>query len=170
SLRLHVTHRAEPGDSVRDYLEMEVASGLANIDYYRQFGQRAGVLRDELRALLYDLKAKGRSIAAYGAAAKGATLLNFAGIDNTVIDFVVDRNIHKVGLFMPGVEIPIREPEALRAELPDHVLILTWNFAGEIVRQQEWYIRAGGKFVLPIPRPMVLDDVAEVQGADYAVA
>ncbi len=113
-------------------------------------------VRHELRALLESLKADGRSIAAYGAAAKGATLLNTTRIGTELIDFVVDRNTHKQGKYLPGVHIPICAPEALLDQRPDYVLLLAWNFAGEIAEQQREYLEAGGRFIVPVPTPMVL--------------
>jgi hypothetical protein len=106
--------------------------------------------------MLRKLKAGGHRIAAYGAAAKGSTLLNTTGIGTDLIDFVADRNVHKQGRYMPGVHIPICEPERLRAEMPDYVLLLAWNLKDEIMRQQAEYQRAGGKFIVPIPSPTVL--------------
>jgi hypothetical protein len=120
--------------------------------------------------LLRDLKKRGLSIAAYGAAAKGATLLNYFGIGSDILDFIVDRNPAKQGLYMPGVKLPIYAPSELFVREPDYVLLLTWNFADEIIEQQSEYVRQGGRFIVPIPTPKIvaLDptqriDVASVQ-------
>ena len=107
-------------------------------------------------ALLRALKAEGKTIAAYGAAAKGATLINYAGIGPDLIDFVVDRNVHKQGKFMPGQHLPILPPEALVERQPDYVLILAWNFVNEIRAQQAAYTEAGGRFIVPVPVPRLL--------------
>ncbi len=113
-------------------------------------------LRANLRTMLGTYRAEGKTIAAYGAAAKGATLLNYADLADGTIRFIVDRNTHKVGKWMPGVRIPIRDVAALRTTPPDYLLILTWNFAAEIVEQQSGYHAAGGTFLCAIPTPRVM--------------
>ncbi len=160
SLRLFVEKRQAPEESVRSALARDSAEGLTRWEYYRDFAGRVEDLKAGLRRLLQDLKAKGARIAAYGAAAKGATLLNYTGIGRECLDFVVDRNVHKQGRFMPGVHLPIRPPEALMEEKPDFVLLLAWNFQKEIVAQQEDYRNAGGRFIVPIPSPRILGHAA----------
>jgi SAM-dependent methyltransferase len=155
SLRWRLGKRDEPGREVERYLGEERRLGLDRPDYYRRFGERVERACSDLVALLRELKGSGASIAAYGAAAKGTVLLNHAGIDGELVDFVVDRNPHKQGLFMPGVHLPIRAPEALLAERPDYLLLLAWNYRDEIMRQQDEYRRGGGKFVVPLPEPEV---------------
>jgi SAM-dependent methyltransferase len=142
--------------AARAFLADEVTSGVTEFAYYADFGRRVRDLRARLRALLHDLKVDGRRLAAYGAAAKGSTLLNYTGIGTEWIDFVVDRNPHKHGHFMPGVHVPIRPTEALLEEQPDHVVLLAWNFADEILTQQAEYRRRGGHFIVPVPEPAVL--------------
>ena len=113
-------------------------------------------LKAELLALLRGLKAEGKTLAAYGAAAKGATLINYVGIGTDLVDFVVDRNVHKQGKYMPGRHIPIFGPDELLEVQPDFVLLLAWNFAAEIMAQQAEYARRGGRFVVPVPEPKVV--------------
>jgi SAM-dependent methyltransferase len=157
SLRLYVRPGGEPDDTVRRYLAEEAEHGLDMVGYYRDFAARVEQVKHDLLALLGKLKASGARIAAYGAAAKGATLLNYVGIGSETLDYVVDRNVHKQGRFMPGVRLPIADPARLVADQPDYVLLLAWNFADEILAQQQAYLRAGGRFVVPVPEPAVLE-------------
>jgi SAM-dependent methyltransferase len=156
SLRWRLGKQETPGPEVADYLRRERELGLDKPDYYRRFGERVERARRDLVSLLRELKGGGASIAAYGAAAKGTILLNHAGIDGELVDFVVDRNPHKQGLYMPGVHLPIRAPEALLAEQPEYLLLLAWNYRDEIMRQQDEYRRGGGRFVVPLPEPEVV--------------
>jgi hypothetical protein len=111
--------------------------------------------------LLEGLRKDGKKIAAYGAAAKGATLLNYCEIDEQWLDFAVDRNVHKQGKYMPGTRLEIRAPEALLDAQPDYCLILPWNFRDEIVAQQREYTQRGGRFIVPVPRPQVLEQAPD---------
>ncbi|MEJ0092993.1 MAG: class I SAM-dependent methyltransferase [Methylocella sp.] len=153
SLRLYVEPKERVGASVKDQLVHETARGIDAIDYFRDFSTKVDVLKRDLSALLRRLKSEGASIAAYAAAAKGATLINTAGIGLDLIDFVVDRNVHKQGKYMPGQRLPIRATEALLEAQPDYVLLLAWNFAEEILEQQREYRARGGQFIIPVPTP-----------------
>jgi SAM-dependent methyltransferase len=139
------------GPAVEWLLAEEIASGLDQADFYLGFGARVESLRFELLKLLNELKVQGKSIAAYGASAKGSTLLNYFGIGKETLDFVADRSTVKQGYYTPGTHIPIHPPERLVEMQPDYVLLLTWNFADEILRQQAEYRRRGGRFIIPIP-------------------
>ena len=156
SLRLYVEKVEQVGQSVTDLLALEVAERVDRIDFYRDFARRVEHLKAELLVLLRGLKADGRSIAAYGAAAKGATLINYVGIGRDLVDFVVDRNVHKQGKHMPGQRIPIFGPDRLLEAQPDFVLLLAWNFATEIMEQQAEYARRGGRFIVPVPVPRIV--------------
>jgi len=115
-----------------------------------------GAVVADLGALVRRLRAEGRSMAAYGASAKGSTLLNFAGLGPETLDFVVDRSPHKQGRLTPGMHLPILPVEQLLVRRPDYAVLLTWNFAEEILGQQQAYRAAGGRFILPIPRVSVV--------------
>jgi len=145
----------QPSMAVVALLAEEGTWGVTRPEPYRAFAARVGGLKEELVTLLTKLKAEGKSIAAYGAAAKGSTLLNHFGIGSDIIDFVADRSTHKQGRFMPGVGIPIVSAEELLARRPDYCVLLTWNFADEILAQQSAYREAGGKFIVPVPKVTV---------------
>jgi hypothetical protein len=121
--------------------------------YYDGFAERVRACQEALREMLEQLRASGRRVAAYGAAAKGATLLNSTGIGTDLIDYVVDRNVHKQGKLMPGCRLPIRPVEFLIDDRPDDLLLLSWNFATEIVDQQSEFIDGGGHVHVPVPAP-----------------
>src|SRR6266498_3370348 len=156
SLRLYVGARENVEDSVRSYQEDERRCELTGSRYYRDFASRVRSIQADLLSTLRGLKEEGHSIAAYGAAAKGTILLNSTGIGRDLVDFVVDRNVHKQGRLMPGVRIPIDDPARLVRDLPDFVLLLAWNFKDEILAQQSEYRRRGGRFVVPVPEPTVV--------------
>jgi SAM-dependent methyltransferase len=156
SLRLFIAHAGQPVSArVAEVLAREKSEGLLTFDYYRDFGDRVARLKDELLALLRQLKGDGHRIAAYGASAKGSTLMNAFGIDGSLIEFVVDRSNLKQGRFTPGNHLPILAPDALLERAPDYVLLLTWNFAAEILAQQSEFRRRGGKFIVPVPEVVV---------------
>lgn len=156
SLRLYVGLEERVDTTVEELLAREAARGIDAIGYFRDFSAKVDLLKRELSGLLHRLKSEGASIAAYGAAAKGATLINTVGIGPDLIDFVVDRNVHKIGKYMPGQRLPIRSTEALIEEQPDYVLLLAWNFAEEILDQQAEYRARGGKFIIPVPLPRLV--------------
>ena len=156
SLRLYVEKHENVGASVKELLKVEHAEKVDQIDFYRDFSTRVESVKEALLKLLTDLKAQGKTIAAYGAAAKGSTLINYVGIGTDIVDFVVDRNVHKQGRFMPGQHIPIFGAEKIMEERPDYVLILPWNVTDEILKQQQEYRDQGGKFIVPIPEPKII--------------
>jgi SAM-dependent methyltransferase len=156
SLRMFVQTINAPTERLKKILKEEHELGMDSFEYYRDFAVRVDALKSKLLPLLRNLKAEGKSLAAYGAAAKGATMVNFVGINHDELDFVVDRNVHKQGRYMPGCKIPIVAPEKLVEEQPDYVLVLAWNFFEEIVRQQKEYSDRGGKFIVPVPEPRII--------------
>lgn len=156
SLRLLIESRDDPRPSVRDTLAQERRLGIDTIEYYRDFAQRVTRFRSEMLGLLAALRAQGKRIAAYGAAAKGSILLNYLGLDASTIEFCVDRNPHKHGRYMPGCRAKIHPTQRLLERKPDYTLILPWNFKDEIIRQQADYLAAGGRFIVPIPHPTII--------------
>ena len=156
SLRLFIEKVDAPLDSVKNLLAEERELGLDRMDYYREFRQRVETLKVDLLALLNGLKADGKRIVAYGAAAKGSTMINYVGIGREILDFVADKNVHKQGRYMPGQKIPIVAAERIKADQPDYVLLLPWNLETEILAQEQAFRDAGGKFIIPVPTPHIV--------------
>jgi len=160
SIRLFAAH--EKGTPPYDRTEIDALLseeqewGVDSPAPYEQFAARVAAWKVALTQLLRELKKRGNRIAAYGAAAKGATLLNFAGIGRDIVDFVADRSTYKQGKLMPGSRLPIRPPSALVDEQPEYALLLAWNFADEVLAQQDEFRRRGGKFIIPIPEPRIV--------------
>ena len=160
SLRVYAGHEEDsPGSlsaNAAGILAKEEAAGLSNIECYLSFSERVKELKLRLLSFLVDARRAGKSVVCYGAAAKGNTLLNYAGVRADLVDYAVDRSPHKQGLYLPGSRIPIRHPDKVKETRPDYLLILPWNLQKEIVEQMS-HIRAwGGRFVVPIPELKVL--------------
>ena len=155
TLRLYASYKRDPEDSVLQLLAEE-SGWVRDTGFYTEFGNKVEGLRRELVELLRSLKQQGKRIAVYGASAKGSTLLNYCGIGKETLDYVVDRSTVKQGLYTPGTHLQIHPPEKLLSDMPDYVLLLTWNFADEILEQQTRYRQQGGRFIIPIPSVKVV--------------
>jgi SAM-dependent methyltransferase len=159
SLRLFLHHAGdethEVTDRVGQLLTEETEGGLLEPATYQAFGERAAAVKRDLLSVLIAMKDRGESVAAYGAAGKGNTLLNYCGIGTDFIDFVADRNPYKIGLFTPGTHIPVVDPSGIDERKPDHILILPWNLRNEIAQQLEHVGDWGADFIVPIPEVQV---------------
>ncbi|MBF6569634.1 MAG: class I SAM-dependent methyltransferase [Candidatus Binataceae bacterium] len=159
SLRIFLQHsgRRPVAARVEATLKRERDEGLTTADHFVSFGLQVEALKRRLVQMLQQLKSGGNRLAAYGAPAKGNTLLNYCGIGPELLEFTVDRSPHKQGMLLPGSRLPILPPEELLRRMPDYAVILPWNIAGEIVEQQWEYLRAGGRFIVPIPEPRIVE-------------
>jgi SAM-dependent methyltransferase len=156
SLRLFVEFEDRQSPRTRALLALERERGVDRFDYCSALGVHVAELKARLIALLIELKGAGCRVVGYGAAAKACTLLSYCGIDQRLLDYVVDLNSFKQGKFMGGTPLEIRHPDALLQDAPDYVLILAWNFAAEIMKQQREYSARGGRFIVPVPTPKVV--------------
>lgn len=139
-------------NTVNDLLVLENITGITSESYYANFQDKANTIKNDLIAFLIDAKKHGKKIIAYGAAAKGNTLINYAGIREDLITCVVDRNPAKQNKYLPGSRIPIVDESVIKQLQPDYVLILPWNLKTEVIQQQSYIRDWGGKFVIAIPK------------------
>ena len=160
SLRIYACHEGADRPEapvVAALRERERADGVATREYYASFGARVEETKRQLLTFLIEARRAGKRVVGYGAPGKGNTLLNYCGVRTDFLEFTVDRSPHKQGKFLPGTHIPILAPEVIRDARPDYVVILPWNLRDEIVNQLAWIREWGGRFVVPIPEPTVLD-------------
>jgi SAM-dependent methyltransferase len=169
SLRLTVSRMPGCTKELSALVAHETALGADKLAFYKYFADRVRALRDRLVAMLVEARRKGKRIACYGAAAKGATMVNYLDLGEGFFEFVADANPFKQGKYMPGQRIPIRHPDELAAAQPDYVLLLVWNFAGEVLRQQATYRQYGGSFIIPVPEPCIVPPNAEIDDTEFAI-
>jgi 2-polyprenyl-3-methyl-5-hydroxy-6-metoxy-1,4-benzoquinol methylase len=159
SLRIFARHTQNASlpiaDRVRKMKEKETAFGLTRMATYTAFGKKVEATKRKLLKFLTDAKSAGKKVAAYGAAAKGVTLMNYCNIRDNLVDYVVDKSPHKQNHFMPGVRLPIHSPKKVFDTKPDYLLILPWNLKKEISDQMAGIRDWGGQFVVPIPEVQV---------------
>jgi SAM-dependent methyltransferase len=159
SLRIFAGHAGTtpaPSDRLAAFRAREAAAGLDELATYSTFAAKVRHAKRELLRCLISLKEKGSSIVAYGAAAKGNTLLNYCGIRNDFVDYAVDASPHKQGLLLPGSALPVYAPERIFETKPDYLLILPWNLKDEIMAQTAAIRDWGGQFIIPLPEPQII--------------
>lgn len=160
SILFHMRRRSsapKPHASVAAALAQEQRMGLGDPATWGQFAARVARIRSNLPALVRKLRAQGKRVIGYGASAKGNTLLNTCGLTNSDLDYIIDNTPFKQNKVAPGSWIPVRPPEMLLANQPDYALLLAWNFAKEIVTRETEYQRRGGRFIVPIPEPRIVE-------------
>lgn len=155
SLRVYAARKGRVSKAVTALIAEELKAGLDRIDAYREFAGKVERLKADLVEMLTGLKAKKKRVAGYGAAAKGAVLMNYCGLTASRVEYVVDANPHKQNRFMPGTHQRVYAPAKLLDDKPDYVLIFPWNIKDEIISQQSAYRKAGGKFIIPVPEPVM---------------
>ncbi|WP_218628100.1 class I SAM-dependent methyltransferase [Variovorax sp. dw_954] len=157
-LACHENSRAHATGAGLERIRAEESQADLNSDRgYEGFAARVSAVRDELLAFLHKVRAEGKTVAAYGAAAKGNTLFNYCNVGTELVSFVVDRNPHKQNLYLPGSRLPIYDPAKIRETKPDYVLILPWNLKAEIIREMADVRAWGGKFVTAVPQLNILE-------------
>ena len=160
SLRIYVKHTEYDDISINErvniLLEKERQSGLENISTYTNFTKKVEDVKGKLQEFFISAKNSGKKIVCYGAAAKGNTLLNYCNIGSDFIDYVVDQNPYKQGLFLPGTHIPIKNPDEIRKTKPDYLIIIPWNLKEEIMEEIKYIRNWGGKFMIPIPEVKII--------------
>jgi SAM-dependent methyltransferase len=144
-------------ERVAQLTEQEANFGIEQLSLYLDFDDKARAVKRDLLEFLIDAKREGKTVAGYGAPAKGNTLLNYCGIRQDFLDYTVDRNPEKQGRYLPGTRIPVHAPEQLKLTKPDYVLVLPWNIKEEVMGQNAYIRDWGGRFVIPIPSLQVMD-------------
>ena len=157
SMRLYACHRGSESirASVQEALDVENGRGVSTLEYYQRFSAHAAKVKADLIAFLEQQQQAGKRVAAYGASAKGSTLLNYVGDSAKSLEFIADRSTYKQGRLSPGLHIPIVAAEELAERSPDYAVLLVWNFAEEVMQQQHEFRAKGGHFVIPLPALLV---------------
>jgi SAM-dependent methyltransferase len=157
SIRQYVSKKPGESETVKQLLADEKKLGIDRpSEYYSTFAARVAAIKAEMLKIVKDLKQQGKKVAAYGASAKGSTMLSYLGAGPDLIEFVVDKNVHKHGKFMPGLHNPIFDVTAVPEKKPDYLVLLVWNLKDEILKQMAPYRQAGGKFIVPVPTPTIV--------------
>jgi hypothetical protein len=159
SIRVYASHNSflfPIASSVKRMLDKEKKEGLHKVATYKKFSQKPTVIKNDLLKLLKKLKKEGKTIAGYGASAKGNTLLQYTGVGENYIDYIIDTAPSKQGKYTPGTHVPVHGPEYLKKNTPDYLLILTWNHAASIMKRESGLAKKGVKFIIPVPRVRVV--------------
>ncbi|MDP2909973.1 MAG: class I SAM-dependent methyltransferase, partial [bacterium] len=156
SMRVYVGKKMGVSGSVNRFLKTEKNLGLNSAETFLKFAEKTKNNKEKLLNFLLNLRGGGKTIAGYGAPAKGNTLLNYCGIDGKILDFIVDTTPLKQGLYTPGSHIRIWHPDKLKEFQPDYLLLLAWNYADMIIANEAEYRKKGGKFIIPVPEVKVV--------------
>ncbi|HPE06271.1 MAG TPA: class I SAM-dependent methyltransferase [Smithellaceae bacterium] len=152
SLRIYATkEKRAPSNKAKEIIGWEIDYGIATLDYYKSFGRDVAITKNNIQRSIYSICGAGKSVIAYGAAAKCSVLMNCCGFDKQNISYVADKSPHKIGKYLPGSHIPVKDPETIRITKPDYVLITAWNLQEEIMEQLAYIKSWGGKFIIPLP-------------------
>ena len=161
SLRIYACHEEDDSKKIGENVELlhkkEASKGITDLDYYSGFTEKALQVKINLLDFLIKQKRENKKVAAYGAAAKGNTLLNYCGVKNDLIEYVVDANPNKQNKFLPASHIPVLDENFLKEHKPDYVIIFPWNLQKEVITQLDYIRSWGGKFVIPIPELKIID-------------
>jgi SAM-dependent methyltransferase len=161
SIRIYARHTEDTSKSVSERAQQlrarELSMGFDKLRTYESWNEKVKATKRKILAVLFDLKNRGKTIAGYGAPGKGNTLLNYCGIRTDLFEYTVDRNPYKQNTFTPGTHIPIHSPDRIRDTKPDYLFILPWNLKEEIISQMSFIREWGGKFIVPIPEPKIID-------------
>ena len=152
----HDTHSPKQKTSVSTYLSIEKKLKLYQYKTYASYAKRPARLKKSLTTLLHSLKKKHKRIVAYGASAKGGNMLQYCEITSDLVEYIVDGAEAKIGKFMPGSHLPIYNPDTLKENPPDYILLLAWNFADSIMKRESWFTKQGGKFIILIPEIKII--------------
>ena len=160
SVLLQIRRRSDPTpahESVARFISRERHLDLHEAAAWQPFVKKVQHIQKQLPALVRQIRARGQRVIGYGASAKGNTLLNTCGLTASDLDYIIDNTPFKQGKVAPGSWIPVQPPEALLRDRPDYALLLAWNFADEIIAREVEYQRGGGRFIIPIPEPRVVE-------------
>ncbi len=158
SIRVSVCHnnfKIKKNVSIKKFLEKEKKDGLYKINTYKKFSKKPLKVKENLTSILKKLKKNNFEIAGYGASAKGNTLLQYCNINKKLLNYIVDSSPYKQGKYTPQTHIPIVSPEKFKKDMPDYILLLAWNFKDSILSKEKWFLNQGGKFIIPIPEPVI---------------